>query len=655
MDYQDLRIDLRSGTRGRFEASVAEAPLADNPRVTFKEPIAWDVLVEMHHAFDAPGVEIEERVKALPAPPRTLGRQVFSGVFKNRVKEVFRLSRQAVLAQGDGLRLRLRFAPRDPQAAYLAALPWEWLWDSEEETFLATNLQTPVIREIAAPTLRTRLDVELPLRILVVDAAPKTMHELNLKLETVRMAEALDPLIREGKVELVRLPKADKDLLRDALLDEGIHVLHFMGHGGYEQDSGTGAIFFERDDGGLDQVDGEMFAAYLKLRPESNLRLVVLNACKTARYAGRIGSRSRFSLPVAVLSRTGIPAVIANQYSISDSAAIDFSKWFYGGIAAGKSLEEAITEARLRLWSRTEEWGTSVLFLTAPDGRIFTVQPGPPKPVTVPVTKYRAEEAPVLLGVRSFAGHGGDMEGRNFKVLDFVPLFNERFIRDRAWWQERIFPDLSAFLQEWVDLRRPLVLDMAAHCSIAFAAGWLLEPKSGLDVTVPQRIGGAGTLPWHPNDGSEPAGALWQDRPEIVLDPEGPDLAVAISISQPDVAAHVQEFVRLKALPVGRILDATIHPEPGQTSVHGGAHCLRLAQALMPRLLTRYPHERSGHVHIFAAAPNAFTFYLGQLASSLGRIVLYEYAFKAEDNFGRYQRSIELPPPGEAPRIPDDW
>jgi len=631
------------------------APLADNPRVSFKDPVERDVLLELHHAFDAPGDQIEERVNALPAPPRKLGEQVFSRVFRRGVGELFRLSRQTMLSKGDGLRLRLRFAPRDREAGYLAALPWEWLWDPGTGEFLATDVRTPVIREIAAPTLRARLDVETPLRILVVDAAPRTMHQLNLRLEIERMKEALSPLEKAGKVELVQLPKADKDLLRDALLDEGIHVLHFMGHGGFDEASGTGAIFFETEGGGMDQVDGEMLAAYLKLKPESSLRLVVLNACKTARYTGRIGSPSQYSLPVTVLARTGIPAVVANQYSISDSAAIDFSRTFYGRLAAGEGLEEAITEARLRLWSRTEEWGTSVLFLTAPDGRIFTVKPGPPKRVTVPVTKYRADEAPVLLGVRSFEGHGGDMEGRNFKVLDFVSLFQDRFIREKAWWQERIFPDLRTFLKQCVDLRRPLVLDMAAHFSIAFAAGWLLEPKSGLDVKVSQRIGGAGTLEWHPCDHSEPAGALWQERPEVVLNPEGPDLAIAVSISQPNVVDDVQEFVRVKALPVGRILDATIYPEPGQNRVRGGAHCLRLAQALMPRLQTRYPHERGGRVHIFAAAPNAFTFYLGQLASCFGRIVLYEFAFKAEDNFGRYQQSIELPPPGEALRIPDDW
>jgi hypothetical protein len=96
-------------------------------------------------------------------------------------------------------------------------------------------------------------------------------------------------------------------------------------------------------------------------------------------------------------------------------------------------------------------------------------------------------------------------------------------------------------------------------------------------------------------------------------------------------------------------------PEPGPNSIRGGAHVLRLAQALLPRMQSRRPSERGGKLHLFCAAPNAFMVYLGQLSTVLGSIVLYEYAFRAVDSYGKYQRSIELPPPGEATRAPEGW
>src|SRR5260370_13469863 len=100
---------------------------------------------------------------------------------------------------------------------------------------------------------------------------------------------------------------------------------------------------------------------------------------------------------------------------------------------------------------------------------------------TVRVGRPNPEAAPVCLGVRSIVGWGGDMETRNEKVLDLTQCFDDRFIKEKAWWQEKIFPELRTFLLERVVEGRPLLLDFAAHSSIAFAAGWLLEPKSGLD------------------------------------------------------------------------------------------------------------------------------------------------------------------------------
>jgi CHAT domain-containing protein/CBASS immunity sensor of nucleotide second messenger signals len=660
MEYQDFTIDIRSAGSGRFEATANAVSFRDTPRVYFLAPIEKEALQSLHASFDRPGTEIG---KGLPEEmsPRKLGERLYSALFQGEMADLLVRCRAAVPPdERSGLRLRLRFQINDPEAAYLAALPWEWLWDPRAAEFLSADLGTPLVRDLAAAQPRGALHVEPPLRILVVDAAPGTMKELNLKLEIERMAEALGLLMDGGQVELLQLARATPEELRDVLRDEEIHVLHFMGHGGYHPGSGMGAVFFVGDQGKKDQVDGEMFAAYLKRIP--SLRLVVLNACKTALHAGKMGAPLCEGVASAVLERTGVPAVVANQYSISDPAAIAFSETFYGRIAAGDGVDEALTEARLRLRHRTSEWATPVLFLTAPDGKLFAMEPTDPvaRRRSVLVARPQPEAAvPVRLGVRSFVGWGRDMEARNDAVLDLTQYFdpdspNGRFIKEKEWWQEKVFPDLRTFLLASIDERRPLLLDFAAHSSIAFAAGWLLEPKSGLDVRVRQRTGSEGEFEWSPTDGREPEGCLWLDRPDVELDAEAPDVAAALSVSQPAVAEHVKEFIRREGCPIGRIVDAVV-PEPGPRSVRGGAHSLRLAQALLPRVRQRRPHEREGRVHFFCAAPNALVFYLGQLASSLERVVLYEFPFRVEGSYGRYQKSIELPPPGEAKRIPEGW
>jgi SMODS-associated and fused to various effectors sensor domain/CHAT domain len=653
MQYQDFTIDIRSAEGGRFEATASTPAFRDTPRIFFTDPIERDIVPRLHAAFDRLGNKIEGLPPELS--PRRVGEPLYSSLFQGEMADFLLRCRTAVIREGElGLRLRLRFQLNDPEAAYLAALPWEWLWDPRATEFLSADLCTPLVRDLAAARPRGTLEVEPPLRILVVDAVPPLERRVNLEL---MMAEALGVLVAARRVELCKLEKTTPEALRDTLVDEEIHVLHIMGHGGYDAASGAGAIFFPGEGGGKEQVDGERFASYLKGIP--SLRLVVLNGCKTACHEGRMGAPLCEGVASAVLERTGVPAVVANQYTISHSTAIAFSETFYSRLAAGDAVDEALTEVRLRHRHRTVEWATPVLFLSAPDGKLFEMEPVRREASGRVVNPQPEAVPPLCLGVRSFIGWGRDMETRNDAVLDLTQYFDPespqgRFIKEKAWWQEKVFPDLRDFLLKSLDERRPLLLDFAAHSSIAFAAGWLLEPKSGLDVRVRQRMMNGGELEWSPTDGQEPEGLLWLERPDVELDAQAPDVAAALSVSQPDVAEHVEAFIRSRGCPAGRIIDASV-PEPGGRSVRGGAHSLRLAQALLPRVRRRFPHEREGRVHFFCSAPNALVFYLGQLASSLERVVLYEFPFRIEGSFGRYQKSIELPPPSEARGVPAGW
>jgi ribosomal protein L32 len=75
----------------------------------------------------------------------------------------------------------------------------------------------------------------------------------------------------------------------------------------------------------------------------------------------------------------GIPAVVAMQFPISDEAAILFSGTFYPLLAQGDPVDVAVAEGRraIRLGnSSTMEWGTPVLFMRAPNGRLWADQPG---------------------------------------------------------------------------------------------------------------------------------------------------------------------------------------------------------------------------------------------------------------------------------------
>jgi hypothetical protein len=627
MEYQDFTIDVRSLGRGRFEATAVEAPIRESPRVVFSTPI--------------PRRTLHKLLKAPASSTRELGQALYRALFQGKLGDLFIRCRAGLPRDGrTGLRIRLRFSLDEEDAAYLAALPWELLCNPAGE-LLAKDFSTPIVREIQSPRPQGVLTIEAPLRILVVGEAPSDMPDLKMKLEMERLETALGELRKEGRVELIPMDNATVDTLGDFLWKEPVHVLHFIGHGGYHVPSGTGALFFVKADGTKFQVDGEMFADYLKRAPD--LRLVVLNSCWSARYAGHAGARLDCGVASTLVERTGVLAVVANQYSISHDAAIDFSGTLYRLIAAGQWVETALTEARMRIFHRSHEWATPVLFLGARDGRLFNVETKKTQAAAVPA---RSEAQPVCLGIRSIDGWGKDMKDVNDHFLDLTPFFyDNRYVRRQEDWQEEIFPQVRDFLLKHADERRPLLLDLAAHASIAFAAGWLLEAKSGLDVRVCQRTQGEGKLDWYPKDRPVPEGPLWLDEQDIEVSPKGQDVAVALAVSQPTVPEEALEYIQNRGLPVGRILQAVIAPEPGGRSVEGGAHSLRLAQSLLPRIRRRRPHERGGRVHLFCASPNALMFYLGQLSRSFGRIVLYEYPFGEEDSWADYRPSIELPPP----------
>jgi CHAT domain-containing protein len=108
------------------------------------------------------------------------------------------------------------------------------------------------------------------------------------------------------------------------------------------------------------------------LEDERTLRLAVLNACEGA----RVSREDPFAGVAASLVKNQIPAVVALQLEITDQAAILFAGGLYSALARGMSVDSALASARKAIWADYNdiEWGTPVLFMRVPDGRIFDVQ-----------------------------------------------------------------------------------------------------------------------------------------------------------------------------------------------------------------------------------------------------------------------------------------
>lgn len=319
-------------------------------------------------------------------PVRRLGGLLYRALFTEDVRGLLDATRDAMADRGR-LRLVLRVEPPE-----LARLPWEFLFDPDDDDYLC--VVTPLIRHFPAPRPIPPLPVTPPLRVLAMAARPSDRGALAVDTEQDLLRSALAPLGEEaGQLRLGWVAGQTWRALRDAVRDHGPwHVLHFIGHGGFDRQTGEGTLTLADESGRAFSLRASDLA--LLLKDHRSLRLIVLNACDT----GRAWALGPFSSVADTLLRAGIPAVLAMQYPITDTAAIEFSRTFYTEIARRRPVDVAVTDARQAIRIEipgTLEWGTPVLYLRSLGGRIFDLTEPPASAARPPA---HARDTPTSFG-----------------------------------------------------------------------------------------------------------------------------------------------------------------------------------------------------------------------------------------------------------------
>ena len=243
-----------------------------------------------------------------------------------------------------------------------------------------------------------------------------------------------------------------------------------------------------------------------------------------------------------------------------------------------------------------------------------------------------------VVGVRTFMHAIDHIEARCDEMLDLVRYFDGRYVRQEADWQKRVAPELRSFLVSAAQGRDTLRVVLDAHVSVAFAAGTVLNVKSGRAVEVEQRT--AGRRFWSANNeiGDGARSALVVE--EEIVRHEKNEIAVAVGLTH-DVSPAVSAFVRKELPHVGRILHCRPEGGPSQHSVKCGGHAWELAEKTATAVGTQRVQGRVGSVlHLFIAAPNAFAFFLGQ-QRILGAVHVYEWDLEGERG-GGYSLGISV-------------
>jgi hypothetical protein len=346
---------------------------------TSKEGEAGPARLQLDRNELSLALQLIEQEGANPELVREVGRQLCQALFPAPILAHFERSRAAAPARR--LRLRLRIEPDE-----LAFLPWEFLFDGQ--TFLGLRVDTPIVRYPEVPSPIQSLQVEGPLRILVVIASPVNYPDLHRASQAEELKAIFSGLQAEGVLEVEFLLHATYAGLMRRLRSGEFHVLHYLGYSGFDTETQRPVLLFEEESGLARKVSGDELSGLLHREDLGRvtkgvraLRLVLINDCESS-----TGPAKNFSVGVATsLVRSGIPAALAMQYSLPDSVARKFAAEFYDGIARGLPIDAAVTLGRAGIRAEIEagdarpspdeavpgEWGAPVLFMHAEDGQIF--------------------------------------------------------------------------------------------------------------------------------------------------------------------------------------------------------------------------------------------------------------------------------------------
>jgi len=392
MNYLDFEIEISPGAGREYPVAIVRSP-AGEARETMKFPFdelaLKDRLQNLQIALLRSGGKRRSFLSPEERTVQEFGQKLFDALLTGEMRSRYDVSQREAAQKGLGLRFKLRI--RSPE---LAALPWEFLYDARQAEYVCLSRSTPVVRYLELPQIIQPLTIVPPLRILGMMVSPSDLQPLDLDNEKQRVKEATKDLQKKGLVELTWLEGKTWRDLQKAMRGGPWHIFHFIGHGAFDRNAGEGLIFLEDEEDASHRLSATQLGRLLA--DHHSLRLALLNACEGAASS----ERDIFSSTGAILVRRGLPAVLAMQYEITDRAAVEFSRSFYEALVEGMPVDASVVEARKAISiavNNTVEWGTPVLYMRAPDGRVFdiesvTVDTPRPKKIAYPPKESEEEK-----------------------------------------------------------------------------------------------------------------------------------------------------------------------------------------------------------------------------------------------------------------------
>lgn len=303
------------------------------------------------------------RVQPLEGESLDMARELHEALFAGELRDLY--VRLSGVAADQKQRLLVRLMIEDTN---LQAVPWEAACRPQSSHgFLASAADMLITRGVNSVDPWEPRELRRSLVVLPVLAIPD-----RSALEGLEMV--LKEHVESGAVEL--LPAIEGAAARNPVLFERLrsgpspHVLHFLGHGGFDNQRNPVIRLADDADGEKMLLPIEVFAE--ELRASFNtMRMIYLQACSGARPGV-------FASAAELLARSGVDAVVAHLWpvraEVARAAAQDFYAHLIGARAGGGDVGASMQASRRTLLAGCADGFSPVLYLRGSDPRLFDLE-----------------------------------------------------------------------------------------------------------------------------------------------------------------------------------------------------------------------------------------------------------------------------------------
>jgi len=450
--------------------------------------------------------------------------------------------------------------------------------------------------------------------ILILAANPMGTPRLRLD-EEIREIKAGIQQAKQGvqfevKSELaVRI----KDIRRTLLKYEP-QVVHFIGHGNKK------GLLVEDEMGMAVGIPSKALSELFELVSNETCKIecVILSACYSKSQAKAISKHIHY--------------VIGMPKDIEDKAAVEFAIGFYDALAAGRSVEDSF------------KFGTNAVrqrFPGIPAHLIPILIKGdiPDKPgKELPGINMHPGDSPITAAIRSFKHPAHEIESKVDHMLCLCHYFQDRKLVNGTW--EDIIQEIKDFINRTIKAEHCYNLYLPLHTSLAFLAGRTMDPKCGAEINIFQPSLSSSFELWRLKQYNNINNENPWTVEESAWGNAGNELAAALSVTYL-IQADFEDYVINRHTNISHSIHLKL-TEPHPRAIKDESHAYAAAYRAVVILRDKYRQSGASKLNLFMAAPNVFTFMLGQQSLLLpGNITLYEYDFDSK-KLGAYIPTFTL-------------